>query len=70
MNVCLCDVSQSDKLQINAGITLWKPITEAHQSEAIKYQTAVVIGAENQATNVPNIHFHKQQSKQKGEGTQ
>ena len=68
--VGLCDASLSERLQMDADLTLEKAITAARQSEAVKKQQAVVRGAESQATNVDNIHSHQQQPKHKGEEAQ
>ena len=68
--VGLCDADLSERLQMDADLTLEKAITAARQSEAVKKQQAVVRGAESQATNVDNIHIHQQQRKHRGEGAQ
>ena len=68
--VGLCDASLSKRLQMDADLTLEKAITAARQSEAVKKQKAVVRGAENQATNVENIHSGQQQPKRRREGAQ
>ena len=41
----LCDASLSERLQLDADLTLEKAITAARQSEAVKKQQAVVRGA-------------------------
>ena len=68
--VGLCDASLSERLQMDADLTLEKAITAARQSEAVKKQQAVVRGAKSQATNVDNIHSYQQQHKHRGEGAQ
>ena len=45
--VGLCDASLSERLQMDAVLTLEKAITVARQSEAVKKQQAVVRGAES-----------------------
>ena len=67
--VGLCDASLSERLQMDADLTLEKAISAARQSEAAKKQEAVV-RAESQATNVDNIYSCQQQPKHRGEGAQ